>query len=127
MYLVGREWSDIFFEFFTLGLMFVIGIKAEIQGAVEIDTKTRDYIKAKYISTLQILTTSPRSTLIHEEYHLLGFGHALFKNECYKKIQSIKRNNSKRNFFGIETIDDDKTFQSKEELNSYLKSSKEID
>ncbi len=120
LYLVGREWSDIGFEFFSLGLMFGIGIKAEIQGAVEGDTNTRGYIKAKYISTLQLLFTSPKSTLVHEGYHLLGCGHALFKDECYIKINSIKKNNSKRDFFGIERVDDNYSFDNIEFLNKSL-------
>lgn len=126
LYLVGREWSDIAFEIFTLGLMFGIGVKAEIQGAVEGDSNTRGYIKAKYISTLQLLFTSPKSTLVHEGYHLLGCDHALFKDDCYKKIQSIKKNNSKRDFFGIERIEDNYSFDKIEFLNKSLGSTEDF-
>ncbi len=90
LYLKGRQWKDILYEFFTLGIFAGIGIKLEMQGAVETNTNTRGYIKAKYISTLQILFTSPKSTLVHEGYHLLGCGHQLFMQECYEDIQKVK-------------------------------------
>lgn len=90
LYLKGRTWGDITFEVLTLGLFVGVGLKLEVQGAVEGQTNTRGYIKAKYISTIQILFTSPKSTLIHEGYHLLGCGHQLFMKECYEKIRDVK-------------------------------------
>ncbi|TGM60816.1 hypothetical protein [Leptospira vanthielii] len=90
VYLKGRTWGDITFEVLTLGLFVGVGLKLEVQGAVEGQTNTRGYIKAKYISTIQILFTSPKSTLIHEGYHLLGCGHQLFMKECYEKIRNVK-------------------------------------
>lgn len=90
LYLKGRTWGDIVYEVFTLGLFVGVGVKLEIQGAVETYTNTKGYIKAKYISTLQLLSTSPKSTLIHEGYHLLGCGHQLFMKECYERIRDVK-------------------------------------
>ncbi len=90
LYLKGRQWKDLLYEFFTLGIFAGIGIKLEMQGAVETHTNTRGYIKAKYISTLQLLFTSPKSTLVHEGYHLLGCGHQLFMHACYEDIQKLK-------------------------------------
>jgi len=90
LYLKGRTWKDMLYEFFTLGLFAGIGIKLEIHGAVETHTNTRGYVKAKYISTLQLLFTSPKSTLVHEGYHLLGCGHQLFMESCYESILKTK-------------------------------------
>jgi hypothetical protein len=90
LYLKGRTWGDIVFEFLTLGIFAGIGLKLEVQGAVETHTNTRGYIKAKYISTLQLLFTSPKSTLVHEGYHLLGCGHQLFMKSCYEQIKMLK-------------------------------------
>ncbi|MDF3820198.1 hypothetical protein P3G55_09820 [Leptospira sp. 96542] len=91
LYLKGRTFGDMVFEGFMLGLFSVTGIKLEIHGAVETRTQTRGYIKAKYSSTIQLLFTSPKSTLVHEGYHLLGCGHQLFMEECYIRIQETKR------------------------------------
>ncbi|MCW7493134.1 hypothetical protein ND861_11180 [Leptospira sp. 2 VSF19] len=90
LYLKGRTWGDITFEVLTLGLFVGVGVKLEVQGAVEGYTNTRGYIKAKYISTIQMLFTSPNSTLIHEGYHLLGCGHQLFMKDCYERIRDVK-------------------------------------
>jgi hypothetical protein len=90
LYLKGRNWKDLVYEFFTLGILAGIGVKLEMQGGVETYTNTRGYIKAKYISTLQLLFTSPKSTLVHEGYHLLGCGHQLFMQSCYEQIQTLK-------------------------------------
>ncbi|TGL45862.1 hypothetical protein [Leptospira perdikensis] len=90
LYLKGRTWGDIAFEVLTLGIFVGVGLKLEVQGAVEGRSNTRGYIKAKYQSTIQILFTSPKSTLIHEGYHLLGCGHQLFMKECYEKIRDVK-------------------------------------
>lgn len=90
LYLKGRTWGDITFEVLTLGIFVGVGLKLEVQGAVEGQSNTRGYIKAKYISTIQMLFTSPKSTLIHEGYHLLGCGHQLFMKECYEKIRDVK-------------------------------------
>ncbi|MCW7463017.1 hypothetical protein [Leptospira limi] len=90
LYLKGRTWGDIVFEIVTLGIFVGVGIKLELQGAVETETNTKGYIKAKYISTIQLLFTSPNSTLVHEGYHLLGCGHQLFMKECYERIKDVK-------------------------------------
>ncbi|WP_246834918.1 hypothetical protein [Leptospira levettii] len=90
LYLKGRTWGDIVFEIVTLGIFVGVGLKLELQGAVEGNSNTRGYIKAKYISTIQLLFTSPNSTLVHEGYHLLGCGHQLFMKECYERIRDVK-------------------------------------
>jgi hypothetical protein len=106
LYLVGRKWQDIAFETFAITLAVALGIKAEIQGAVEASTNTRGYIKAKYVSLLQLLFTSPKSTLVHEGYHLLGCPHALWKDDCYSTIKKLKEENKMNK-------DRDKIFASK--------------
>lgn len=107
LYLKGRTWGDVFFEIVTLGIFAGVGLKLEVQGAVEGKTNTKGYIKAKYISTIQLLFTSPKSTLIHEGYHLLGCGHQLWMKECYERIRDVKSllNDPKRdpNFFPVIT------------------------
>lgn len=90
LYLKGRTWGDLGFEGLTLGLFALSGLKLEVQGAVESRTQTKGYIKAKYISLLQLLFTSPKSTLVHEGYHLLGCGHQFFLTDCYEKILEVK-------------------------------------
>ncbi|MCG9873509.1 MAG: hypothetical protein MH321_01840 [Leptospiraceae bacterium] len=124
LYLKGRNWKDLIYEGFTLGIFAGIGLKFEIQGAVETRTNTRGYIKAKYISTLQLLFTSPKSTLVHEGYHLLGCGHQLFMEECYKAIQNVKQlsnqENIEPNFFP--TISGEgKKFTNRSQVNRVLK------
>lgn len=103
LYLKGRTKGDLVFEVFTLGLFVGTGLKLEVQGAVESRTQTRGYIKAKYISLLQVLFTSPKSTLVHEGYHLLGCGHQLLMDDCYEKIREVKslsaEPNIEKNFF----------------------------
>lgn len=112
LYLKGRTNWDLAFEALTLGVFAGIGIKLERQGAVESFTQTRGYIKAKYISTLQLLFTSPKSTLVHEGYHLLGCGHQFFMDDCYaaiKKTKDLQREtNREMDFFGVVTTGGDK-------------------
>lgn len=123
LYLKGRNASDILFEVFTLGLFAVIGIKLEIQGAVETATHTRGYIKAKYISLLQLMFTSPESTLVHEGYHLLGCGHQLFMEDCYSQIYRTKKLTEKpeteKNFFPSYTTKGTE-FKSRKSVNAYI-------
>lgn len=102
VYLVGRTWGDILFEFFAIAFYVTIGLKAETHGAVEGYTNTRGYVKAKYVGLLQLITTSPKSTLIHEGYHMLGCPHALTMTECYDKIKQAKDLNG--NIFPVVTI-----------------------
>ncbi|MCB1156220.1 MAG: hypothetical protein H7A25_09105 [Leptospiraceae bacterium] len=110
IYLVGRTYGDLAFEVFTLGIFAISGLKFETYGAVEGYTQTRGYIKAKYSSLLQLLFTSPESTLVHEGYHLLGCGHQLFLDDCYIKIKRAKllRKNveSKSSFLPVITVDE---------------------
>ncbi|PJZ79439.1 hypothetical protein CH359_17675 [Leptospira meyeri] len=122
LYLKGRTWGDIVFEVMTLGIFVGVGLKLEVQGAVEGQTNTRGYIKAKYISTIQMLFTSPKSTLIHEGYHLLGCGHQLFMKECYEKIRDVKLlltdPNRDPNFFPVITTSGKKIL-SRDQVISY--------
>ncbi|MCB1192743.1 MAG: hypothetical protein H7A23_24395 [Leptospiraceae bacterium] len=90
VYLVGRSLGDIIFEFFAIAFYVTVGVKAEVNGAVEGQTNTRGYVKAKYVGLLQLLMTSPKSTLVHEGYHLLGCPHAFTMTECYDKIKQAK-------------------------------------
>lgn len=120
LYLKGRTGGDIAFEIITLGIFAISGLKLEVQGAVEVGTQTRGYIKAKYISLLQLLFTSPASTLIHEGYHLLGCGHQLFMDDCYMQIKKSKDllsdKDTEKDFFPIITVNGNK-FQRREDVN----------
>ncbi|HMV77982.1 MAG TPA: hypothetical protein PL048_07360 [Leptospiraceae bacterium] len=123
LYLKGRTAGDMLFEILTLGIFYGIGLKLEIQGAVETATHTRGYIKAKYISLLQLLFTSPESTLVHEGYHLLGCGHQLFMEDCYSQIYRTKklkeRPETEKNFFPSYTTKGNE-FKSRKSVNEYL-------
>lgn len=93
LYLKGRTAGDIVYEVVSLGVFAGLGFKFEMQGAVDSITHTRGYIKAKYISTFQLLFSSPESTLVHEGYHLLGCGHQIFMKPCYDQILKLKKLN----------------------------------
>lgn len=121
LYLKGRNWKDLAYEVLTLGIFAGIGLKFEVHGAVETRSNTRGYIKAKYISTLQLLFTSPKSTLVHEGYHLLGCGHQLFMEDCYKAIYKVKdlsiKEREDNNFFPSISVDGRK-FSTREQVNN---------
>ncbi|TGN08524.1 hypothetical protein EHS11_13415 [Leptospira ilyithenensis] len=121
LYLKGRTLGDLVYEFFTLGIFLGVGLKLEIHGAVDSKTHSRGYIKSKYISTLQILFTSPESTLVHEGYHLLGCGHQLFMEECYIQIQKVKtlaREKETEPGFFPSITPEGKKFKNREAINS---------
>lgn len=103
LYLKGRKFVDIAYEVLSLGVLVGLGFKVEMQGAVDSKTHSRGYIKAKYISTFQLIFDSPKGTLVHEGYHLLGCGHQLLMKDCYKQIESLKKLNlhpeKEENFF----------------------------
>jgi hypothetical protein len=130
VYMVGRTWGDIGFEIFSLGLFYGIGIKFEIHGAVESQSNTRGFVKSKYVSLLQILFTSPSSTLIHEGYHLLGCPHMLFKDECYKIILEAKNNNIKNTredkIFNVRSTGRKWDFYASEQVNNFWGSSRDF-
>ncbi|MCE9499832.1 MAG: hypothetical protein K8R21_04945 [Leptospira sp.] len=88
--LVGRSPVDIVTEIFSLILFAFVGFKLEIHGAVDGYTHTRGYILSKYTTLFQLITGGPKSTLIHEGYHLLGCGHSLTLTDCYKQIHFLK-------------------------------------
>jgi hypothetical protein len=128
--MVGRTWSDIGFESFSLGIFFIIGIKLEIHGAVETQSNTRGFVKSKYAALLQALFTSPSSTLIHEGYHLMGCPHMLWKDECYKIILEAKNKNrtNTRNdkIFAVKATSDKQEFYSYEQVNYFWGSNKDF-
>ncbi|WP_411822993.1 hypothetical protein [Leptospira sp. 'Mane'] len=123
LYLKGRTFGDMVYEFFTLGIFAGVGLKLEIQGAVDSKTHSRGYIKSKYISTLQVLFTSPESTLVHEGYHLLGCGHQLFMEKCYLQIQKVKalarEKDTEQGFFPSITPEG-RQFQNREAIDSEM-------
>ena len=131
LYLVGRKWQDIAFETFAITLAIVLGIKAEIQGAVETSTNTRGYIKAKYVSLLQLFFTSPKSTLVHEGYHLLGCPHALWKDECYVTIKKLKEENKnnkdKDKIFASKSLYSKQLIIESRSVNSFFKSNLDLE
>lgn len=131
VYLIGRTWGDIGFEIFSLGIFAFSGIKLEIHGAVESASNTRGVVKAKYASLLQLLFTSPSSTLIHEGYHLMGCPHMLFKDECYKIILNAKNRNKENKkidkIFSVRSTRTDTEFYSSEQVNYFWGSKKNFD
>ncbi len=126
VYMVGRTWGDMVYEIVTLGIFFGVGIKLEIHGAVESYTNTRGFVKSKYVALLQLLFTSPSSTLVHEGYHLMGCPHMLWKDECYKIILEAKNKNRKNNrtdkIFSVRAIGDKQDFYSSEQVNYFWNS-----
>lgn len=123
VYMVGRTWGDIAYEVMTLGIFYGVGIKLEIHGAVESYTNTRGFVKSKYAALLQLLFTSPSSTLIHEGYHLMGCPHMFWKNECYKIILDAKNRNRKNNktdkLFSIQSTGNKQEYYSTEQVNYF--------
>lgn len=130
VYMVGRTWGDIAYEIFTLGIFFGVGVKLEIHGAVESYTNTRGFVKAKYAALLQLLFTSPSSTLVHEGYHLMGCPHMLWKDECYKIILEAKNKNRKNTrpdkIFSVRSTGDKQEYYSSEQVNYFWTSEKEF-
>ncbi|MBI3394811.1 MAG: hypothetical protein HY042_03145 [Spirochaetia bacterium] len=90
VFLIGREAGDVAFEAAAVGVFFTVGLKFEVHGAVELATRTRGWVKAKYVELLQLIFSSPRSTMIHEGYHLLGCSHSFTLTECYGRIAKLK-------------------------------------
>ncbi len=91
VYLMGRTAGDMAFEVVMIGIFVKLGLKLEIHGAVEGRTRTRGFVKAQYMEFLQLLFSSPRSTMIHEGYHLLGCDHSFTLTECYLRIARLKQ------------------------------------
>lgn len=90
VYLMGRTAGDIAFEVAMMGIFVKLGLKFEVHGAVETRTHTRGFVKAQYMEFLQLLFSSPRSTMIHEGYHLLGCEHSFTLSACYARIARLK-------------------------------------
>jgi len=90
VYLAGRTTGDLLYELGSIVLMLFTGLKIELYGVVETRTHTRGFVKAKYTGLIQLLATSPKRTLIHEGYHLLGCPHALSLKGCYAIIRELK-------------------------------------
>lgn len=130
LYMVGRTWGDILYEIVSLGIFYGVGLKFEVHGIVESYTNTRGVVKSKYVSLLQILFTSPSSTLIHEGYHLMGCPHMLLKDDCYRIIQSAKKNNIKNTrsdkIFSVRSTGSKNEFYSSEQVNYFFSSDKEL-
>ncbi len=130
VYMVGRTWGDIGFEIFSLGIFVGIGVKLEVHGAVEAQSNTRGFVKSKYAALLQILFTSPSSTLIHEGYHLMGCPHNLWKDECYKIILDAKKKNLTNTrsdkIFSVRSLYNKEEFYSSEQVNYFWGSEKEF-
>ena len=79
--LVGRNVAD---TLWSLAL-------PQVLGAVDSTTATRGYVVAEVASIDQLIFSSPRTTAVHEVYHMLGCRHALTKTACYRQIQELKR------------------------------------
>ncbi len=130
VYMVGRTWGDMLYEFITLGIFYKVGIKLEIHGAVESYTNTRGFVKSKYAALLQLLFTSPSSTLVHEGYHLMGCPHMLWKDECYKIILDAKNSNRKNTrtdkIFSVRSTGDKREYYSSEQVNFFWSSGNEF-
>ena len=60
-------------------------------GAVDSQTGTRGYAFGDlYLLENILFFRGDASVLIHEGYHLLGCGHALFMDDCYRAIARLK-------------------------------------
>jgi hypothetical protein len=80
--IVGRDYRD-----FVWGI-----VMPEVLGAVEDATLTKGYAVGAWGSLNQVLSLkSPEDTAVHEVYHLLGCGHGLFANACYKQVTGMRR------------------------------------
>ncbi|MEM7184962.1 MAG: hypothetical protein AAF518_28975 [Spirochaetota bacterium] len=114
--LVDPKLADFIWELFA---------PVTILGVVDGNTHSRGYIIAKYYSLNQIFGASPKATLVHEGYHLLGCGHALFLTKCYKQIYNLKflhkMNKRLGNSFLPALREDGFSFLTREEVNNYLK------
>ena len=123
VYLRGRKFKDLFTEFISILFLLFTGLKFEIHGMVETATHSRGIIKAKYVNLIQLFVTSPKKTLIHEGYHLLGCGHSLTKTKCYDHIrklkQKMKQTGHEEGFFPILT-NDGRYLDSRESVNKTI-------
>ena len=113
--LVDPRMSDFIWELFA---------PVTVLGAVDGYTHSRGYIMAKYYSLNQFFGASPKATLIHEGYHLLGCGHAFFLTSCYKQIHQLKllynTNMKLGNTFFPALREDGFSFLTRKEINSYI-------
>ena len=62
----------------------------EVLGAVDDDTHTHGFVIANWGSLNQLIA-SPKTTTVHEFYHLLGCPHAVSLSYCYGRIAALKR------------------------------------
>ncbi|EPG74129.1 hypothetical protein LEP1GSC058_2422 [Leptospira fainei serovar Hurstbridge str. BUT 6] len=86
----GVRITDFFYQIAQIILAFFFIPVPEVLGAVDGYTGTRGYILAHTFSINQLFWSSPSATIVHEGYHLLGCGHALFLSKCYMKIKELK-------------------------------------
>ncbi len=88
-------------------------------GAVDSRTGTRGYAFADlYLAENMLFFRGDEATLIHEGYHLLGCGHGLLMDECYRRIARLKRasGESQADFFPAMT-EGGRILNSREEVN----------
>ena len=123
VYLRGRRFSDMAYELFSIALMLELGLKFETYGAVETITNTRGFIRARYAQLFQSIFTSPKSTMVHEGYHLLGCGHSITKTKCYLHIKKLKERMAsavrEEDFFPVLT-QNGKLLSSRDEVNGRI-------
>ncbi|EQA46055.1 hypothetical protein LEP1GSC050_2365 [Leptospira broomii serovar Hurstbridge str. 5399] len=89
----GVRMTDFFYQIAQIILAFFFIPVPEVLGAVDGYTGTRGYILAHTFSINQLFWASPSDTIVHEGYHLLGCGHALFLSKCYTRIKELKDSN----------------------------------
>jgi hypothetical protein len=85
MYFVNRNFGDAVY-----GLLSIAAGMPEVLGEVDDATLTHGFVVARVASINQTFM-SPRSVTEHELFHLLGCAKHFDMPECYRRIQSLKR------------------------------------
>ncbi|MCB1192769.1 MAG: hypothetical protein H7A23_15020 [Leptospiraceae bacterium] len=112
---VAVNFGDYFFELLSYFIPTFM-----VLGTVDTATHTKGYIMAENFSIVQLIIGGPKSTLVHEGYHLLGCGHFSMKN-CYNQISKLKKLSqknraSKIDFFPALT-EDSRVYTNREDVN----------
>ena len=109
----------------TFGDLVWGAILPNVLGAVEQMTSTRGFMVAKTSSLGHYFMGGPEATFTHEVYHLLGCVHKLTLNNCYQRIQKLKKEASNSRELGLEFFPSlsvtETVFRNRNEVNEILK------
>jgi hypothetical protein len=94
MVLIGRNALDVLYGMLPMPRAF---------GKVDPETMSKGISVAEFEWSLSglIYFRSPKSTVIHETYHLLGCGHQLDARKCYDTIKEMKEEARKLRASGV--------------------------